>query len=457
MLPCAHFLCDSCRRARRQSGHPACPLDGKPFGIHTTFYAADEKRSLQAHCWNEGNGCKYVGPIEALVLHYDKECTFHAIQCPRCEQRILRTYIAAHYEAGCSMNSSCANGAEPTKQDSLSITSDTINNAVSGFENSLQRGIERIEANICSKMTQQLNTCLQELKALIRDPCSDQLSSLQSQMNALVEQGKTNDASQLRKIVSALKDSENILKEGAKRAEANLSSSLANQQQSLQIVLDYVQQKNRSPKSDWLAASAASREPGKIPWRLEKRLILRKLETFANASVSTLESLRQRTEPWDGQPWISDVQDDMKRSCFISSAFGNAKTHFTVTLMHAEKILYLDKGNFASWNQWIFRDVQVKISCSVSSRREPAAFFVRVECAGTSEVTCLPFTELALAATNRRSGEILKFRKLDPGDCMACLPNETPHFIVTFTIGTTKLAEDGVIDGGKLELFLVFF
>ncbi|KAL1469616.1 hypothetical protein MTO96_024911, partial [Rhipicephalus appendiculatus] len=193
MLPCSHFLCDSCCRARRQDGHDTCPLDGKPYGTRTIYYAADKASSLQAHCWNEGNGCKYVGPIEALVLHYDKECTFHAIQCQRCKQRILRRNIAAHYEAGCPRNASCSSDADPSKQTSMPASSDAINSAISAFENSLQRRIERIETNIGSKMTQ-LNTRLQELKALIRDPCGDQLSSVQSQMNALVEQARSNDA-----------------------------------------------------------------------------------------------------------------------------------------------------------------------------------------------------------------------------------------------------------------------
>lgn len=250
MLPCSHALCESCRRARRRDGHDTCPLDRKPYSTHTVFYAADQASSIKAHCWNEGYGCKYVGPIEALVLHYDKECTFHAIQCQRCEQRILRTNIAAHYEAGCHLNASCPSYAELNGRTGLSASSNTINSAISSFENSIQRRIEQIEANICSKMTQQLNTRLQELKALIRDPCGDQLSSVQSQMNALVEQARNNDASQLRKIVSALKDSESMLKGDVERVEANLSSSLANQERSLQVVLDYVKQNNRSIESD---------------------------------------------------------------------------------------------------------------------------------------------------------------------------------------------------------------
>ncbi|KAL1475970.1 hypothetical protein MTO96_036885 [Rhipicephalus appendiculatus] len=49
------------------------------------------KHSLKAHCWNEADGCQFVGNIQDVVLHFDRECAFHALQCPT-----LRTKNTTH-------------------------------------------------------------------------------------------------------------------------------------------------------------------------------------------------------------------------------------------------------------------------------------------------------------------------------------------------------------------------
>ncbi|XP_049513846.1 TNF receptor-associated factor 6-like [Dermacentor silvarum] len=105
LLPCSHFLCDSCNGVRDQDGRYVCPLDLEPFDEHDCLwndFPATRASSLKAHCWNECDGCAFVGTIEAVLRHYEKECDFHALLCPRCQQRIRHTELAAHYVAGCS-------------------------------------------------------------------------------------------------------------------------------------------------------------------------------------------------------------------------------------------------------------------------------------------------------------------------------------------------------------------
>ncbi|KAL3187687.1 hypothetical protein MRX96_024718 [Rhipicephalus microplus] len=102
LLPCSHALCEQCVTgcAAGKGGGNICPLDAEPFcedECQKIKLPAKKKENMKVHCWNEADGCEFVGTVESILLHYDKECTFHAIQCPNCDQKILRTNIAAHY------------------------------------------------------------------------------------------------------------------------------------------------------------------------------------------------------------------------------------------------------------------------------------------------------------------------------------------------------------------------
>ncbi|KAH8031264.1 hypothetical protein HPB51_014476 [Rhipicephalus microplus] len=184
---------------------------------------------------------------EAVLLHYDRECTFHAVQCRNCEQRLLRTDIAAHYASGCCQNASCARNAQSNREISSpasfetnvvldkfstlerkinevlevcsasnSARSQDISHAVGAFENTLQRIMEGIEENISTMITRQLTAGLQELKAATTVLCSDHLASSQSQMNEFVEQLRQRDGSQIQEIGSVLRDSQVEVKEEVK-------------------------------------------------------------------------------------------------------------------------------------------------------------------------------------------------------------------------------------------------
>ncbi|KAH8031261.1 hypothetical protein HPB51_014473 [Rhipicephalus microplus] len=248
LLPCSHALCEQCLAGCVvQDGGNVCPLDAEPFcedECQRWQLPARKKQNLKAHCWNEADGCQFVGPIEAVLVHYDRECAFHAVQCTNCEQRLLQTDIATHYISGCSKNASCARDAQSNRHDgsptdcetnvlldkfstlerkinevlevcraSNSARSQDISHALGAFENTLQRRMEGVEANISTMITRQLTTGLQELKAMTMVPCSDHLSSIQSQMNKLVEQSRQHYASQIQEIGSVLRDSQIKVKE----------------------------------------------------------------------------------------------------------------------------------------------------------------------------------------------------------------------------------------------------
>ncbi|XP_037554922.1 TNF receptor-associated factor 5 isoform X3 [Dermacentor silvarum] len=277
LLPCSHFLCDSCNAARDKDGRRVCPLDMKAFEEDECSwidFPAKRASNLKVHCWNESDGCEFVGTIEAVLQHYEGECAFHSLQCPRCEQRMPRSHLVVHYVAGCSrrdLSADCAqsdgcDGSLPSRGVSarvnerkpfltdpcndlpstrhrqlkehleLSKASDSahlqnISRVISGFDNRLQQSMESMEANISSMLIRQLNAGLSELKALLGDRCSDDLTTVQSQMNQLVEESRARDAAQLQEILCALKDSENKLEADVDRVETNLSSALMQQLQ----------------------------------------------------------------------------------------------------------------------------------------------------------------------------------------------------------------------------------
>ncbi|KAH7987023.1 hypothetical protein HPB51_026575 [Rhipicephalus microplus] len=40
--------------------------------------------------------------MEVMLRHYEHECTFHTVECFRCDEQVLHSELPAHYSAGCS-------------------------------------------------------------------------------------------------------------------------------------------------------------------------------------------------------------------------------------------------------------------------------------------------------------------------------------------------------------------
>ncbi|KAH6921734.1 hypothetical protein HPB50_004383 [Hyalomma asiaticum] len=424
VLPCSHALCEQCLGGCvGPAGGKVCPLDAEEFcegECQKQKLPPKKKQHLKAHCWNEDDGCEFVGTIEDVLLHYDRECAFHAIQCPRCGGRILRAGLAAHYVAGCSENVPSAGGAPKNRQDGPSVGCDTsamqqqlptiqrqvielpgtpdsqllqdIRRAVTDLESSCLRGMTGIEANICSMVTRQLNAGMEELKALIRDPGSNHVMNMQSQINEFFEHLRGRRESQIQEIVRVLRDSgserkedvntkleemthvlrtcesnvkddvktqletvapllrasENRLMENANthaqkivhalndngrelkehitRVEDNVCSTLSEQHQSLQRELHRLQQKKESTENEGVDVV----KEDDMPWRTEKKLILRKLEVFAEESLKTLQFMGQQIQRHDKKPWVSDVGNCYSSSCRMWTKGANWRpTRFT--------------------------------------------------------------------------------------------------------------------------------
>ncbi|XP_065312477.1 uncharacterized protein [Dermacentor albipictus] len=476
-LPCSHFLCDSCNDARDQDGRRMCPLDLEPFDEGECLwndFPASSASSLKAHCWNECNGCEFVGTIEAVLLHYERECDLHALQCPRCERRVKRTELAAHYAAGCSRGDLSSGSAQSCERgDSLDVrdlseTTDEmtsipkgpchqqlalvrrrmdellqlfrkceavrlleISDVVMSSEENLVHKMEEFKSSICCTVAQ-LNTGLKELKALLSDPFSGHVPKIQSQVNEVVEESKANYATLVREITAALRDSESNLGVKIDRLQAHLSSALALQLQPLRRVLDCFEQKKLSSESEGAVAATSSGKTN-ILWHAEKESILRRLGAFASASLSTLELMRQVCLSHGGRPWISEV-------CCTSGAY-------VITLRNADKIFSLEEGVFAEWILWHRSDHFYHI---VFANTAVAGIVVTVHCHFFADPPGYSCDNVALTVLNENQCN---------DNCLEWFLSALSKFgaltyDVAFHVEARTLSAEGFIKGGELKFRL---
>ncbi|KAL3246138.1 hypothetical protein MRX96_057876 [Rhipicephalus microplus] len=95
--------------ASSQNGAGLCPLDRQPFNKANSInlhLPTKEVRRFEVHCWNEVQGCHFVGPLEKLLWHYDEHCKFHVVECLRCAKPVFHVDLVKHLEKDCGAASS---------------------------------------------------------------------------------------------------------------------------------------------------------------------------------------------------------------------------------------------------------------------------------------------------------------------------------------------------------------
>ncbi|KAK8762788.1 hypothetical protein V5799_025944 [Amblyomma americanum] len=176
-----------------------CPLDREPFEedeCHRIPIPARKANNLKAHCWNEEHGCEFVGTMEAVLRHYEEECTFQTIECRRCAERVLHKDLAVHYLGGCLPDTPSASTEQPSTQGSVLTVHD-------------------------------VSTALEDLKVLLKDPYHEQLPAIQSQINELVEHTRSEQAELLDSIALKLRDWERNMKDQSYTAPRYLLTKIS--------------------------------------------------------------------------------------------------------------------------------------------------------------------------------------------------------------------------------------
>ncbi|XP_077484395.1 uncharacterized protein LOC144094323 [Amblyomma americanum] len=127
LLPCQHSLCEPCHGSRLKDGRVACPIDGEAFEEsewHMVDVPATKVENLKAHCWNEDRGCNFVGNLQAVLQHFEEQCGFHEVACPRCGDSVLNGDLPPRYEPGCSHGKPLATPDQDSWQGSAAALSD---------------------------------------------------------------------------------------------------------------------------------------------------------------------------------------------------------------------------------------------------------------------------------------------------------------------------------------------
>ncbi|XP_077517185.1 uncharacterized protein LOC144128012 [Amblyomma americanum] len=186
--------------------------------------------------------------MDIMLRHYETECQFHTVECPQCGDAVLHNQLAAHNVAGCIGGNPSTAGDEDSR-----LTVHTVRAA------------------------------LEELKTMVRNPLQDQLPALQSQMNTLIE-GSRNDTANLLETVRSLTRSADTIKAEVTQIAGNLATTLAE-----------VQRSREGSEEATGGISGASDSAESIPWRKEKKLILRKLEMLAGCPLIDIGALQDST------------------------------------------------------------------------------------------------------------------------------------------------------------------
>ncbi|XP_070396410.1 uncharacterized protein [Dermacentor albipictus] len=204
LLPCGHALCQSCHAGCLEGSFQQCPLDEVQFEeaeCGSYEFPTRTANTMKAYCWNEPHGCEYTGTMDRMLEHYENECTFNAVECLRCGERVQHRDLLTHYAAGCSGGVSTA------------ITESSQPTAVT---------------------LEDLNAALDDVKAMLGCLNHDQLLPvIQSQLNELTEQVSKQEA-RFAEITRELGACEHNLKAEIDQIAVTISSTVSQQQTSQQ-------------------------------------------------------------------------------------------------------------------------------------------------------------------------------------------------------------------------------
>ncbi|XP_037498333.1 RING finger protein 151 [Rhipicephalus sanguineus] len=158
-LRCSHVFCEFCLEQCTDGAfgeERRCVFDRDVFDVGTVRW--NETRPLdlvkaKVRCWNARYGCDFTGPLRGLLDHFEQDCSFHAVICPRCQSMQVRSKLADHYRGGCvalptattwgshqPLSDSASGGGRDAA--SLAVTQDTL----AAFESKMNELLEHLRA-----------------------------------------------------------------------------------------------------------------------------------------------------------------------------------------------------------------------------------------------------------------------------------------------------------------------
>lgn len=487
LLPCLHTLCESCVSHSGNDGNTVCPFDKEPFAVgdcQKFRWPPATADKLKACCWNEAHGCAFVGTLQAVFTHYDQECTFHAVECPRCNSSVLHQDLPRHYMEGCH------NQVVPPAARDSSLRQEAAFSA------------------------EDIVRCADELKALIVDPYQDRLPMLQSKMNEVLQEARnvgiqveavsragresehrlTQALGDLSAVfggklqyqeallrsnlrinsrisetsepvinhgmrIDALSDSEHRLSRQLAEATQQLSTifvqSLQSQQSELVAQLKKIYEGDADTTGE--AATASANE---MPWRLEKRHILRKLELMASDSHAHLELLRTSADQdlkrptVEYKPLLPDNISDTVVVPPLTGKRGSEEEGYIVSVTNIEDVVKSEKF-ISLFTQWYRRDRYVQVAAYGFKASLTQGLTVCLKWGTTlqgSSSASSPEARISARHPDYPEKENLPLRKLPRAGRRAALFG----FQKNFGISLSDLEASGLIKDGTLTLVVSF-
>ncbi|XP_049517331.1 uncharacterized protein LOC125943040 [Dermacentor silvarum] len=465
VLPCSHFLCELCLRASVQDGGCLCPLDREPFDeeeCERIRLPARKANSLKAHCWNEAQGCEFTDTMESLLHHYEKDCIFHAVECQRCEEKILQQNLPAHYLAGCAVP---AGTQQPTSHGGH-LTVDELNAALAElkvhiseswaelqyrsrvnelFQQSRSQGLQLVE------MTRTLEVCERDLKSVMQQVSESLTSVVSRDHNELAEKLESHTEQLLRKV----KDCEDGLKGEMERIANSVAEKVHREFESRQHPIAHRSRRDSAPEVRRGGAfQGASGSGTSLPSCKEQAIILRKLEVFASVSLTALEHLRQCAPSYARRPaaycerlpnFLHFFPDETLATSRRDGIEENRFVTYRLTIKNADQLFtYRDRPS-AQVLRWHRTDACLSFAVRAMSTSD--ALLVAVSCTGFLRASRLlsPVTSVTMLHEDPEKNCVLE----------KYFAEQNSNSDRLFKTGVTQTRDTGFIRDGELKFDVV--
>lgn len=292
LLPCSHALCETCERGslRRNATGGTCPLCGEPFEedeCQAIKISPKKASNLKAYCWNYAHGCRFVDVLPAVLHHYEQDCSYHSTPCLSCGDSVLHRDLPRHYKSGCRRRKQSGKWNRHSGQGDGSGEWSVLaapGEPKVGIDDALLSSLQS-QMNELTRQMRELGQELQKASGSLVDAELGLDNELSEALETLsVASGESADADRRVRIVSQSSTGSAEVASGDAGGRACPGSHDA-----------AADQKGGEAKADAKAEGKAEVKTGKavaMPWALEERHILRKLEVVANHSLLFLESLR---------------------------------------------------------------------------------------------------------------------------------------------------------------------
>ncbi|XP_070376840.1 uncharacterized protein [Dermacentor albipictus] len=406
LLPCSHALCQSCHAASLEEGVGQCPLDREPFEEAECFgyeFPTRKTNALKVYCWNEAHGCEYTGTMDRMLEHYEKECSFHTVECLRCGEGVQHRDLATHYAAGCS------DGVPSANTESSQPTAVTL---------------------------EDVNAALEDVKTTLRCLNHDQLLPvIQSQLNELTEQSRRQVA-RFAEITREVRACEHNLQGEMARIAAMIVGKVLDQLMSLQNLAE---------------KAGTSRS---LSLRSEQDMILRKLEHLADMQHS-LETSRKACR----SSVIAHCEPQFGSARHLTSALSPPErieqiqfVQYSLTLENCEEI-FQGRGRqlkLAETTVWHMRDTYFTIEVWRYATPTPALILQIAFNGMLVDSKCWPPFWRVFEEDEEGSNDGSLTSRSGPCVCKRDDPSLL-HFHLQFRVSIASLINDGCLRNGKLS------